>query len=141
MFTDAENYLPHRAPFLFVDEFDVTPDGKKIVGSKTFTDNDFFFKGHFPGNPIVPGVILIETLAQCGGCGVSKAGVAPKDAVYILASMNKIKFRRVVRPNEKFEMEIRTVRVKKNFLTQKGRGFVNGELAIEAQWLSTFTQE
>lgn len=140
MFNDPENYLPHRAPFLFIDEYDVDAAGKRVTGSRTFTAEDFFFKGHFPGNPIVPGVILVETLAQCGGAGVSKAGVAPAGAIYVLAAMNKIKFRRIVKLGDKLDMEIKTVRVRKTFLTQKGKGFVNGELAVEAQWLSTFAE-
>lgn len=138
MFTDPEKRLPHRTPFLFVDEYNTTPDGKHITGSRTFTEKDFFFEGHFPGNPIVPGVILIETLAQCGGCGVSAAAIAPPGALYAIATLNKVKFHRIVRPGEKLEMEIKTVRVKRKFLTQKGKGFVNGDLAVEAQWLCTY---
>lgn len=138
MFTDPENYLPHRAPFLFVDEFDVDPSGKRVSGSRTFTESDFFFAGHFPGDPIVPGVILIETLAQCGGAGVSKAGIAPSGAIYVLAAISKVKFKKIVRMGDKLEMEIKTAKVRRTFLTQKGKGFVNGELAVEASWLCTF---
>lgn len=133
---DVEKYLPHRKPFLFVDEFEVSDGAAKICGSRTFTEEDFFFKGHFPGYPVVPGVILVEAMAQCGGAGMVKCAQVPDDSDFFLASIKDVKFKRKVVQGEKFDMEITTVRTMKNrFLIQHGRGSVNGEDAIEAEWI------
>src|SRR5512141_1333188 len=94
-----EQLLPHRKPFLSVDRLEtVTPEG--LTGWRTFTDAEFFFPGHFPGYPVVPGVILVETMAQVGGAGVGQLGVLGADALFFLATVEKAKFRRQVRPNE-----------------------------------------
>ncbi len=131
----STNYIPHREPFLFVDSFETTEGAERITGERTFTEKDFFFAGHFPGNPVVPGVILVETMAQCGGCGITASGVVPKGTLFVLASLDNVRFRRIVRPNEKFEIEVETKRVKRFFITQCGKGYVDGELAVEAEWL------
>jgi 3-hydroxyacyl-[acyl-carrier-protein] dehydratase len=128
------DYLPHRPPFAFVDEFEVSEDGKSVKGSRVFTDKEFFFPGHFPGNPVVPGVILVETMAQCGGAGLVKAACIGKDNDFFLASVKEAKFRRIVRPNDKLEMEIETIRVRTTMIVQKGVGKVNGEVAVQAEW-------
>lgn len=137
--TALENYLPHRPPFLFVNEVDATDDGKRITGHYTFTEDNFFFAGHFPGNPVVPGVILVETLAQCGGAGLSAAKCVPDGVVYTLASIDEVKFHRMVRPNERLDIEVETLRLKKSIVQQEGKGYVNGELALSAKWLSAFS--
>lgn len=133
---DVEKYLPHRKPFLFVDEFDVTDDASVISGSRTFSEEDFFFKGHFPGYPVVPGVILVEAMAQCGGAGMVKRAQVPDNCDFFLASIKDVKFKRKVLQGDKFDMEVTTLRTMKNrFLIQHGRGSVNGEEVIEAEWI------
>lgn len=133
---DVEQYLPHRKPFLFVDEFEVSEDASTVTGSRTFTGDDFFFKGHFPGYPVVPGVILIEAMAQCGGAGMVKRACVPENCNFFLASVKEAKFKRKVVQGDKFDMEVTTLRTLKNrFLIQQGRGFVNGEEAVEAEWM------
>jgi 3-hydroxyacyl-[acyl-carrier-protein] dehydratase len=137
---EAYKYLPQRPPFAFVDEFETSPDGETTRGSRTFRDDEFFFAGHFPGHPVVPGVILIETLAQCGGCGIAKSGRVPKGCNFLLASIKEAKFHQIVRPGDKFEIEITTEKVLRNrFIMQSGRGRVNGVLAIEAVWVGAIT--
>lgn len=74
-----EELLPHRDPFLFLDEL-IEADEKHTVAKRVFTDDHFFFKGHFPAYPVVPGVILVETMAQCGGAGLCQTGVLPHGA-------------------------------------------------------------
>lgn len=138
---EAYKYLPQRPPFAFVDDFESSSDGETTKGSRLFTEDDFFFKGHFPGHPVVPGVILIETLAQCGGCGIVKSGRVPEGSNFLLASIKEAKFHRIVRPGELFVMEITTEKVlRSRFIIQNGRGSVNGELAIEATWVGAIVK-
>jgi 3-hydroxyacyl-[acyl-carrier-protein] dehydratase len=131
---DIEALLPHRAPFLFVDEL-VQLDKEKIVARHVFTDKEFFFSGHFPQYPVVPGVILIETMAQSGGAGLRKLGVLGGDALFFLASVDKVKFRRQVRPGEEVRSEIVNLRVSAKMIKQSGKAYVGDELAVEAEWM------
>ncbi len=133
-FTDIKSLLPHREPFLFVDEI-VSADKDRIEAFRTFTDDDFFFKGHFPEYPVVPGVILVETMAQAGGAGLRHLGVLPGDALFILGSVDKVKFRRQVRPGDKVRLEITNLRISPRMIKQAGKAYVAGELAAEAEWM------
>jgi 3-hydroxyacyl-[acyl-carrier-protein] dehydratase len=131
---EIESLLPHRAPFLFVDEI-VEAEAEKIIARHVFTESEFFFKGHFPQYPVVPGVILVETMAQSGGAGLRKTGVLGGDALFFLASVDKVKFRRQVRPGEEVRSEITNLRVSAKMIKQAGKAYVGGELACEAEWL------
>ncbi len=129
---EIEEILPHRAPFLFVDSAETGEDGI-IRARHLFKPDEFFFAGHFPDYPVVPGVILIETLAQAGGVGVNlQTGIR---GVYFLATVNNVKYRRQVRPGDLFEMEVTTLRGSPKLIKQAGKGYVGGELAVEAEWL------
>lgn len=137
--TDIEAILPHRAPFLFVDEAENLPDGS-IRARHLFRPEEPFFAGHFPGYPVVPGVLLVETLAQAGGVGAmltarEVGGTADAGLTFFLATVNNVKFRRQVRPGEVFDMEITTLRSSPRLIKQAGKGFVAGEIAVEAEWL------
>ena len=131
---EIEGLLPHRTPFLFVDEI-LRADAGKIVARHVFTPEEFFFPGHFPGYPVVPGVILIETMAQSGGAGLRKQGILGGDALFFLASVDKVKFRRQVRPGEELRSEIENLRVSPKMIKQAGKAYVGEELAAEAEWL------
>jgi 3-hydroxyacyl-[acyl-carrier-protein] dehydratase len=131
---EIEQLLPHRSPFLFVDVIDEITD-QRIVARHIFKDTEFFFTGHFPQYPVVPGVILIETMAQAGGAGLRKAGVLGGDAIFFLATVDKAKFRRQVRPNEEVRLEIENLRVSGKMIKQAGKAYVGTELAAEAEWL------
>ena len=131
---EIEELLPHRTPFLFVDEVTQAEDGR-IVARHVFTEQEFFFAGHFPRYPVVPGVILIETMAQAGGAGLRKAGALGGDALFFLASVDKVKFRRPVRPGEEVRSEIESLRVSSKMIKQAGKAFVGDDLAAEAEWL------
>ena len=131
---EIESLLPHREPFLFVDEI-VQADEKKIIAKHVFTEKEFFFKGHFPEYPVVPGVVLIETMAQSGGAGLRKLGILGDGALFFLASVDKVKFRRQVRPGDELRSEVENLRVSKQMVKQSGKAYVGDELAAEAEWM------
>jgi 3-hydroxyacyl-[acyl-carrier-protein] dehydratase len=131
---EIESLLPHREPFLFVDEI-VQADEKKIIARHVFTEKEFFFKGHFPEYPVVPGVILIETMAQSGGAGLRKLGILGDGALFFLASVDKVKFRRQVRPGDEVRSEVENLRISPRMVKQSGKAFVGDELAAEAEWM------
>jgi len=133
--SEIEKLLPHRKPFLFVDEI-VEASNKKIIANHVFTENEFFFKGHFPGYPVVPGVILVETMAQAGGAGLRKQAVLGDDSLFFLGTVDKVKLRRQVRPGDEVRCEIENLRVSPKMIKQRGKAYVGEELAAEAEWMA-----
>ncbi len=131
---NIRDLLPHREPFLFVDRLEKTEE-EEIVGFKLFKDDEFFFKGHFPDYPVVPGVILVETMAQCGGAGIRSMGILGEDSLFFLASVDKVKFRQQVRPGDEVKLVIKNLRISKKMLRQSGQAWVGDKLAAEAEWL------
>ena len=129
-----ERLLPHRDPFLFVDTIDVTNESE-IVARHVFTPEEFFFKGHFPEYPVVPGVILCETMAQAGGAGLVKRGVMPTDALFFFASLDKVKFRNQVRPGDEVRIVVKNLRVSTHMIKQSGVAYVGDKIAAEAEWM------
>ncbi len=127
------SYLPHRPPFLFVDEVEIV--GEKIKAKKIFNPDEWFFKGHFPAFPVVPGVLLIEAMAQAGGVGVKLLGVKP-DSMFVFAKIRSATFRQPVLPGNTLEMEIENVKIGAFIIHQKGLGKVDGRIAVEAEWIA-----
>ena len=125
--------LPHRPPFLFVDRLE-RADADLIVGYKRFAPAEPFFAGHFPSYPVVPGVLLIECLAQCGGAGIA-AQSEDAGSILFLATVEKAKFRRQVRPGDEVRLEVTTTRSSPAMIRQSGKAYVGDELAAEATWL------
>ncbi len=130
--TDIKSLLPHRDPFLFVDRIEKA-DAEEIVAYRRFTAAEPFFAGHFPQYAVVPGVILVETMAQCGGAGLRQS--TGGSGLFFLAAIEKAKFRRQVRPGEEVRCVVKNLRVSKAMIRQSGKAFVGEEIAAEAEWL------
>ena len=131
---DIKSLLPHRKPFLFVDEI-ISCDAEGSVCQHVFTEDEFFFPGHFPEYPVVPGVILVETMAQAGGAALSYQKTFAEGSLFFLATVDKVKFRRQVRPNDTVRMEIKNLRVSPKMIKQSGKAYVGDEVAAEAEWM------
>jgi beta-hydroxyacyl-ACP dehydratase FabZ len=141
---DILKLLPHRYPFLLVDRVIELEPGKKITGIKNVTANEAFFQGHFPGNPVMPGVLIIEAIAQVGGIlsrittmEGSESSVAP--TVYFM-SIDKVKFRRMVIPGDQLRLEAIPVRTGSRVWKMEGKAFIDGELVAEAEFVAQIGQ-
>ena len=138
---DIIKILPHRYPFLLVDRITELEPGKRVVGIKNVSINEPFFQGHFPGNPIMPGVLIIEAMAQVGGvlARLSVPGAVDKengDTVFFM-SMDKVKFRKPVVPGDQIIFELRPLRTGSRVWKMAGKAFVNDELVAEAELTAT----
>lgn len=129
---DIKKIIPHRHPFLLVDKVIEMIPGVRAVGIKNVTYDEYFFKGHFPEEPVMPGVLIIEALAQLGAIAVlSKEEFKGKTAY--LAGINKAKFRRKVVPGDTLRLEADIVKMKSHAGIGKVSAFVEGEKACEAE--------
>ena len=126
------DYLPHRYPFLLVDRIVEFEPGERIVGLKNVTINEPFFQGHFPGHPIMPGVLIVEAMAQVGGLLLMDEFEDPEDKLVFFMSMNDVKFRRPVRPGDQLRFEVEMVHFRGRVCRVRGVGRVDGEPAAEA---------
>ena len=103
---EIKDLIPHRTPFLFVDKCKIIEPGKKGISERYFSENEYFFQGHFPDNPIVPGVIIVEAMAQTAGIVVSHQFKDEKDKSVLFMSVNKARFRKPILPNQKIRFEV-----------------------------------
>ena len=131
-----QKILPHRYPFLLVDRI-VEIVGSKVVGIKNVTINEPFFQGHFPGHPIMPGVLIIEAMAQVGGVGALNMKANIGKLAYFL-SIDSARFRKPVVPGDVLRMEIDLLKAKLNIMKTHGVAKVDGEIVAEADMMFAF---
>src|SRR5690625_3395921 len=124
--------IPHRYPFLLVDKVTEMEEGKKVTGIKNVTINEPFFAGHFPDYPVMPGVLILEALAQLGAIGVLSKE-ENKGKIGFLAGIDKCRFKRQVVPGDQLKLEIEITRMKGSIGKGKGIATVNGEVACQAE--------
>jgi 3-hydroxyacyl-[acyl-carrier-protein] dehydratase len=130
---EIKNYLPHRYPFLLVDRV-VTVEEERIEAYKNVTVNEEFFNGHFPGSPIMPGVLQIEALAQTGCILMMKQKVDnPDDHLVVFSGIKNAKFRKPVVPGDQLMMEVELVSQRRNFVVMKGTATVDGNVTCELE--------
>jgi UDP-3-O-[3-hydroxymyristoyl] N-acetylglucosamine deacetylase/3-hydroxyacyl-[acyl-carrier-protein] dehydratase len=124
--------LPHRYPFLLVDRIVELEQGKRVVGLKNVTINEPFFQGHFPGHPIMPGVLIIEAMAQVGGMLLLGAIPEPQNKVVYFTTLNNVKWRRPVKPGDQLRFELELLQVRGSVAKMSGVAKVDGEVVAEA---------
>ena len=127
---EIQVYLPHRYPFLFIDRVTELELGKYLCGYKNVSINEPFFQGHFPQKPIMPGVLIVEALAQaCGVLGFKTVGKTPQDgSMYMLVGTDKLRFRRPVIPGDQLKLEVRVLKEKRGIWKFGCKGSVDGEI-------------
>ena len=131
-------YLPHRYPFLLVDKIVEFEEGKQITGIKNVTINEPFFQGHFPGYPIMPGVLIIEAMAQVGGLLAFKSEPdKAEDKVVYFMGVDKAKFRIPVVPGDQIRLVLTVLKQRRAIWKFKGEAFVDDNLVAEAELMAT----
>ena len=132
-----QNLLPHRYPFLLIDRIIEIDSDKRIVGIKNVTVNEPFFLGHFPGNPIMPGVLIVEAMAQVAGILAYRSG-AKGDTIYFM-SIEKAKFRKPVVPGDQLRLDINVSQRRNNVWKFSGGAFVDDKLVAEVDFTAMLT--
>ncbi len=139
---DIQNILPHRYPFLLVDRIIALEPGQSIVGIKNISINEPFFQGHFPGRPIMPGVLIAEALAQVGGILALLATPENmgKPSLFLM-SLDKVRFRQPVVPGDQLRLEVKTLRSGKKFWKMHGQALVDGTVVAEGEMVAAVGRE
>jgi beta-hydroxyacyl-ACP dehydratase FabZ len=132
--------LPHRYPMLLVDRVLEIDEGKRIVGIKNVTANEPFFQGHFPGAPVMPGVLIVEAMAQCGAI-LFLRDIADRDQkLFLFGGVDKARFRRPVVPGDQLRLECELVQRRGNSVKIRGTATVDGNVVAEAEMLSIMVE-
>ena len=139
-YRDIIKILPHRHPFLFVDMITELELGERVVGIKNVTINEYFFTGHFPGKPIMPGVLVIEAMAQVGGIlaklSEPESMTQKRDSAIYFVAIDKVKFRKPIYPGDQIIFELTALRKGSRIWKMRGTAMVNKKLAAEAELMA-----
>ena len=131
-------HIPHRYPFLLVDRILELEPNKRVVGLKNVSMNEPFFQGHFPGTPIMPGVLILEAMAQASGVlAVASMGKIGKDALMYFMGLDQVKFRKMVVPGDQMIMELEVLKQRAKIMKLAGTAKVDGQVVAEAQLMAT----
>jgi UDP-3-O-[3-hydroxymyristoyl] N-acetylglucosamine deacetylase/3-hydroxyacyl-[acyl-carrier-protein] dehydratase len=128
--------MPHRYPFLLIDRI-LSLEENRVIGIKNVTINEPFFVGHFPGHPIMPAVLIIEAMAQCGGVLLLNSSYQPEEKLVYFIGIDRAKFRKPVRPGDQLRFELTLLRLKSRICKMEGKAYVDGDLVAEAELLSS----
>ena len=138
---EIKNLIPHRKPFLFIEECKIIEKGKVGESTRTFYENEYFFEGHFPDNPIVPGVVIVEAMAQTAGVVVSESLINNKDQSVLFMSINKAKFRKPVLPNYNIKFYVEMLNHVKNVYKFLGKAYHDESLVAESEFSAMITSK
>ncbi len=138
---DIMKMLPHRYPFLLVDRVVEFEAGKRIVGIKNVTINEPFFQGHFPEHPIMPGVLILEAMAQVGGVYAILAKEVGENQVPYFVGIDNAKFRKPVLPGDVLRLELELLKMRRGLYTFNGKATVDGKLVAQAELKATFADK
>ncbi|MDQ3236713.1 MAG: 3-hydroxyacyl-ACP dehydratase FabZ [Actinomycetota bacterium] len=136
---EIRDLIPHRYPFLLVDRIEEVEPGVRAVGIKSVTQNEPFFQGHFPDYPVMPGVLIVEAMAQVGAVGVMSLEEY-RGKLALFAGIDGVRFRRQVVPGDVLTMEVEIERLKGKIGRGKGRAMVGGERVCEAELMFAFAE-
>ena len=138
---DIMKMLPHRYPFLLVDRITKFEKDKGVVGIKNVTINEPFFQGHFPDHPIMPGVLILEAMAQVGGVYAILANEVGENQVPYFVGIDKAKFRKPVLPGDVLQLDLALTKVRRGIYNFVGKATVGGKLVAEAELKATFADK
>tara|TARA_Y100000768_G_C23784548_1_gene589615 strand:+ start:91 stop:525 length:435 start_codon:yes stop_codon:yes gene_type:complete len=136
---EIKKLIPHRHPFLFIEECNIIKKGLIGESFRTFEKNEYFFEGHFPNNPIVPGVVIVEAMAQTAGVVVSEALPKDKNQSVLFMSINKAKFRKPVYPNYRIKFYVEMLNQVRNVYKFMGKAYYDELLVSESEFSAMIT--
>ena len=132
-----KSLLPHRYPFLLVDRVIESEPGRRLVAIKNVTYNEPFFQGHFPGKPVMPGVLLIEAMAQATGLLAMESTEVPEESIYYLVGVDKARFKRPVVPGDQLVFEVEVLKNRRDIWVFSAEAKVDGSLVAAAEIMCT----
>ncbi len=130
---EIKSILPHRYPFLLVDRINELEPGKYVVGIKNVTINEEFFQGHFPNQPMMPGVLILESMAQVSGFLMKHSVEKPQNKIPVIASLDKARFRKPVIPGDTLIIKAKVLKLRRNIARVEAKAFVEESLVTEAE--------
>ena len=138
---EIKKLIPHRKPFIFIEECKIIKKGKIGESFRIFDETEYFFEGHFPDNPIVPGVVIVEAMAQTAGVVVSENLINTKDQSVLFMSINKAKFRKPVLPSYKIKFYVEMINNVKNVYKFMGKAYHDDSLVAESEFSAMITSK